>query len=170
MKSNIVLIGMPGAGKSTVGVVLAKRLGLRFVDTDLIIQEKEGLLLQEIIRKKGCEGFIKTENDILKELELERTVIATGGSAIYGKEAMEHLGKTGIIIYLNQSLRGISLRLGDLKSRGVIFKEGQTLKEIFRERTPLYNKYADIIINCHRKTIGKTVRDIENRLREFKES
>lgn len=155
-KDNIVMIGMPGAGKSTVGVVLAKRLGCRFLDSDLVIQEKTGLLLHEILEKDGLEGFLETENRINAEIEASRCVIATGGSVIYGKEAMEHLKRIGTVVYLSLSCEEIEGRLGDLKERGVALKEGQTLRELYDERTPLYEKYADITIPCD----GRQIREI----------
>ncbi len=158
---NIILIGMPGSGKSTVGVVLAKRIGYKFKDTDLLIQEHEGMLLQDIIEEKGIDDFKKTENDILSKITAEKTVIATGGSAVYGVEAMANLKGLGTVIYLKQSYRGISSRIKNLSKRGVAMKRGQTLMDVYRERVPLYEKYADIIINCNRKTIGKIVREIE---------
>lgn len=162
-KNNIVLIGMPGVGKSSAGVVLAKVMGYKFVDSDLIIQEKTGMLLKEIITAKGIEGFIKIENDINKELNFEKTVIATGGSVIYGKEAMEHLKEIGTIVYLKASYEEINARLGDLKGRGVVLKEGQSLKELYDEREPLYSKYADIVVEEKGKSIRDTVLEIESK-------
>ena len=133
MKNNITLIGMPGSGKSTVGVVLAKRLGRRFVDSDLVIQEAEGKLLHEIISEKGIDGFLAVENKINSELEPEHSVIATGGSVVYGKEAMEHLSEIGTVIYLKLDLDSLSKRLGSLEKRGVVLKDGQTLEDLFNE-------------------------------------
>ena len=148
MKSNIVLIGMPGAGKSTVGVVLAKRLGRNFVDSDLVIQERYGKLLYELIEENGVQGFLQLENKVNASLELEKSVIATGGSVIYGQEAMEQLGKKGCIVYLKLPFDEVAERLGDLNARGVTLLPGQTLLDLYRERTPLYEKYADITIEC----------------------
>lgn len=161
-KKNIILIGMPGVGKSSAGVVLAKVLGYKFSDSDLIIQEKTGMLLKEIINKKGIEGFIETENNVNKALDMENTVIATGGSVVYGEEAMEHLKKIGTIVYLKASYEDISARLGDLKGRGVVIKEGQNLKELYDERAPLYEKYADITVEEKGQGIRETVHMIEN--------
>ena len=127
-KRNIVLTGMPGAGKSTVGVVLAKRIGYRFVDSDLVIQEKYGKLLHELIEEQGVEGFWKIENEVNASLELQRSVIATGGSVIYGREAMEHLRRMGTVIYLKLPLAEVVERLGDLNARGVTLMPGQTLE------------------------------------------
>ena len=155
--NNIVLIGMPGAGKSTVGVVLAKRLGYHFMDSDW--------LLHEIIEQEGDEGFLAIENDVNRSLQLERTVIATGGSAVYGKEAMEHLGKIGTIVYLKISYEELQRRLGNLKDRGVVLREGQDLRGLYDERTPLYERYADMVIEQDGKTIEETSRMITDRFR-----
>lgn len=163
-KKNIILIGMPGVGKSSAGVVLAKVMGYKFADSDLIIQEKTGMLLKDIISEKGIDGFIRVENDINKTLDMENTVIATGGSAIYGEEAMEHLKTIGTIVYLKASYEDINSRLGDLKGRGVVLKEGQSLKSLYEERTPLYEKYADIIIEEKGQSIRETVLMIEEKL------
>jgi len=159
-KENIVLIGMPGAGKSTVGVVLAKRLGYRFVDSDLVIQEKYGKLLHELIEENGVEGFWKIENDVNASLCLSQSVIATGGSAIYGSGAMEHLKEIGTIVYLKLPYEEVNERLGDLNARGVTLKEGQTLKDLYEERTPLYEKYADVVVECNGKMLREIVREI----------
>ena len=163
--NSIVLIGMPGAGKSTVGVVLAKRLGYHFMDSDLLIQEREGRLLHEIIEQEGDEGFLAIENDVNRSLQLERTVIATGGSAVYGKEAMEHLGKIGTIVYLKISYEELQRRLGNLKDRGVVLREGQDLRGLYDERTPLYERYADMVIDQDGRTIEETSRMITDRFR-----
>lgn len=160
MKNNIVLIGMPGVGKSTVGVILAKILGYKFLDTDLVIQEKEGKLLREIIEEKGVLGFMAVENKINSEIQCEKTVIATGGSVVYGKEAMEHLGSIGTIIYLKAEYGEISSRLGNLQGRGVVLKEGQNLKALYEERTPLYEKYADCIVDETGCDVEETIKKI----------
>lgn len=163
MKNNIVLIGMPGVGKSSAGVVLAKVLGYKFVDTDIIIQEKTGKLLKDIIQEEGVAGFIKIENEILSGVREENTVIATGGSAVFGKEAMSNLKRTGIVIYLKASFEEIDSRLGSLTGRGVVMTEGQTLKNVYDERTPLYEKYADITVDEAGRTIRETVHEmVEN--------
>lgn len=154
--SNLVLIGMPGAGKSTVGVVLAKNLGYHFLDSDLCIQEAENRLLHEIIAEDGLNGFLQIENRINASLTVEKSVIATGGSVVYGKEAMEHLGKIGTIVYLRLPYDEIENRLGDLTKRGVALKKGQTLQDLYEERVPLYERYAHVIIDCN----GKMIRDI----------
>lgn len=162
--NNIILIGMPGAGKSTVGVVLAKKMGYCFVDSDLVIQERTKKLLHEIITEKGQQGFLEIENQINASLELENTVLATGGSAIYGKEAMEHLKKIGTVVYLRLSHRTIATRLGDFHERGVALKKGQTLLDLYEERIPYYEEYADITVNCERKPIRRIVEEIVKRL------
>lgn len=147
-KKNIVLVGMPGAGKSTVGVVLAKKLGYKFTDSDLVIQERTGKLLPQLIKEHGIEGFWQIENDVNASLDLEHYVIATGGSAIYGQEAMEHFRETGTVIYLKLSYEEIAERLGDLTERGVTLHEGQSLMDLYEERVPLYEKYAHHVVEC----------------------
>lgn len=144
---NVTLIGMPGAGKSTVGVVLAKLMCMTFIDGDLLIQNKEGKRLSKIIDEIGNEGFLKLENSTLASLKVNNSIIATGGSAIFGKEAMENLKKISTIVYINVPYEVLEQRLKSLKNRGVIFEEGQTLKDIYDIRTPLYEKYADIVVN-----------------------
>lgn len=143
-----------------MGVVLAKRLGYHFVDSDIVIQEKKGMLLHEIIEKQGVDGFLAAENEINASLEAERSVIATGGSVIYGKEAMEHLRKIGTVIYLKLSYPAVEKRLGDLNERGVALREGQTLKDLYEERVPFYEKYAEIVLNCEDKMIKDIVAEI----------
>lgn len=155
--NNIILIGMPGVGKSTIGVVLAKVLGYRFIDADLVIQEKEGKLLHEIINEQGTEGFIAVENRINSQIEAERSVIATGGSVVYGKEAMEHLRSIGTVLYLKVPYEEIKKRVTNMNDRGVVRKEGQTLFDLYEERTPLYERYADIIVDENQLTIEQTI-------------
>lgn len=159
-KQNIILIGMPGAGKSTVGVVLAKKLGYSFLDSDLVIQEREGKVLHEIIKQKGLEGFLQAEEEANTSIMVSRHVIATGGSVIYGAKAMEHLKSIGKVVYLQLSCKEIAKRLGDLNQRGVALKEGQSLKSLYEERIPLYEKYADITISCEKKQLREIVTEI----------
>lgn len=156
--NNIILIGMPGAGKSTVGVILAKVLGYNFIDSDLLIQGQEHSLLKDIIKEKGLEGFLEIENQVNSEIEEEETVIATGGSVVYGKEAMAHLKNIGTVVYVQLSLEILKERLGNMKQRGVALKKGQDLKSLYEERTPLYEKYSDIIVNSD----GKSVEELLN--------
>lgn len=157
---NIVLIGMPGAGKSTVGVVLAKNLGMSFMDSDLVIQEQEGKKLHEIIEECGTDGFLEVEDRVNASISPSNTVIATGGSVVYGERAMKHLGEIGLVCYLKLSYEGISDRLGDLAERGVVLKEGQTLLDLYNERIPLYEKYAQMVIDCENKNIREVVGEI----------
>lgn len=157
MEKNIVLIGMPGVGKSTIGVILAKEIGYQFLDADLLIQKSEGKLLKDIIEEKGIDGFLEVENQVNASIEAERSVIATGGSAVYGKEAMEHYKQTALIVYLRCPFPVLKKRLGDLKGRGVTVRPGQTLKDIYDERTALYEKYADLVINEDKKGIEETL-------------
>lgn len=159
-KNNIVLIGMPGVGKSTIGVVLAKMLGYQFVDADLVIQEKEGKLLCEIIEEVGAEGFIEVENRINSQIEAEHAIIATGGSAVYGAEAMAHLKETGTVLYLKLPYEELNRRLRDIKGRGVVLKEGQTLRDLYEERVPLYEKYADITVDEYQLNVEQTIEKI----------
>lgn len=147
MKSNITLIGMPASGKSTIGVLLAKRLGYSFVDVDIVIQEETGKLLKEIIEEQGTEGFLKVEEEINSQLDVARSVIAPGGSVIYGPAAMEHLKKISTVVYLKLDYSELEQRLGDLKDRGVALKNGMTLMDLYQERVPLYEKYADITVD-----------------------
>jgi shikimate kinase len=156
-KNNIVLIGMPGVGKSTIGVVLAKMLGYDFIDADLVIQEKEKKLLREIIAEVGAEGFIKVENRVNSSIEAEHAIIATGGSVVYGAEAMAHLKEIGTVLYLKLPYEELQKRLRDIKGRGVVLKDGQTLKDLYEERVPLYEKYADLTVDEERCSIEKTI-------------
>ncbi len=160
MRNNLILIGMPGSGKSTVGVVLAKKLGLRFMDSDLVIQEKTGKLLYQLIAECGEEGFLSLENQINASISVENTVIATGGSAVYGKEAMEHLKEIGRMVYLRLPYEELAERLGDLHERGVVLKPGFTLHDLYQERMPLYEQYADMTIDCGGKSIPQIIKEI----------
>ncbi len=145
---NIVLIGMPGCGKSTVGVLLAKTMLCDFVDTDLIIQAKYQKGLCELIEEYGLDGFKTIENDVLASFKGENCVVATGGSAVYGKEAMENLKSNGIAVYLKLSCEDINGRIKNITTRGIAMEKGCTLDKLYTERAPLYEKYADITIDC----------------------
>ncbi len=157
---NIIFIGMPAAGKSTVGVVTAKRLGYKFIDTDLLIQEQEKKLLKEIIAECGIEGFLKIEDRVNASVEAEKAVIAPGGSVVYCENAMKHYKETGIIVYLQASFETINSRLENAKNRGVVLKEGQTLKALYDERVSLFEKYADITICEDGYDLGETVEHV----------
>jgi len=158
--SNIILIGMPGAGKSTIGVVLAKVLGYKFVDSDLVIQEKEGKLLSQLIEENGDAGFIQIENDVNKSIEVDHAVIATGGSAVYGAEAMEHLRQIGTVVYLAVPYEEIQRRVGSLKDRGVVSNGKEKIEDIYADRIALYEKYADAIIKDWDIPIRETIKKI----------
>ena len=149
MTDNIILIGMPGAGKSTIGVVLAKALGYHFIDSDLLIQDAEGKRLFEIIDEVGIDGFLEVENRVNAGIQVHRTVIATGGSVVYGEEAMEHLKSIGTVVYINVPYEDLQKRRGDLLKRGVAIRKGNTLLDLYNERVPLYKKYADITVDVY---------------------
>ena len=143
---NIILIGMPAAGKSTIGVIIAKRLGYRFIDVDLLIQESEGKLLKEIIAEKGIKGFLEVEERINAGLKTEHTVVSLGGSVVYCEKAMRHYQQIGTIVYLKASFETINKRLKNARSRGVVLEDGQTLRDLYEERCGLFEKYADITV------------------------
>ncbi len=164
---NIVLIGMPGAGKSTIGVILAKELGYHFIDSDLVIQEQEGRLLRELIASEGLERFIEIENQANFSIEAKNAVIATGGSVIYGKEAMERFYERDVVVYLKLSYASIAERIGDPKIRGVVLKDSQTLKDLYEERCPLYEKYAHITVDTDNMEIGEAMLSIKEKLRKL---
>ena len=144
---SIILIGMPSCGKSTLGVLLAKRLGYRFIDSDLMIQEHEGKLLHEIIAERGVSGFTQIENEVNSSIKDNNAVIATGGSVIYGDEAMKSLKSLGKVVYLKIPYEEMCRRLGDFSHRGVILRNGSTLEDMYLERAPLYEKYADVTVD-----------------------
>lgn len=158
---------MPGAGKSTIGVILAKVMGYRFVDSDLVIQEEEHRLLKDIIAEDGVEEFVKIENRINASLDVDKSVIATGGSVIYGAEAMEHLREIGTVVYIRLRYEEIRARLGDLSQRGVVLREGQTLLDLYNERCPLYEKYAHIAVDGDRMQIVEVMEAIKRSLLEI---
>lgn len=154
---NVILIGMPASGKSTVGVLLAKAMGFDFLDTDLLIQRQTGQRLHELIAARGMEGFLRLENDTLTTIAARRTVIATGGSAVFGREAMAHLHTLGRVVYLRLPLSEIARRVGDITTRGVVIAPGKTLADVYRERTPLYEAAADVTVDTADRTAEQTV-------------
>ena len=154
---NIVLIGMPGVGKSTVGVILAKVLNMNFLDSDLVIQQKSSKRLSQLISSMGNDGFKSYEEKVNCGINAKNSVIATGGSAVYSEKAMTHFKKKGLIIYLQTSFENLDKRLGNLDARGVVHNKGATIKDIFEERKVLYEKYADIIINEDGLNVADTV-------------
>lgn len=159
-KSNLVLVGMPASGKSTVGVLLAKTIGYDFVDSDLLIQKHSGQLLSQILDARGVDGFIEVENDVNASIEVEHSVIATGGSAVYGGRGMEHLRENGLVIYLRISYEETESRLSDLHKRGVALRQGQSLRDLYEERTALYEKYADLTVDEDGRTPEETLGDL----------
>ena len=158
--NNIILIGMPGAGKSTIGVILAKVSGYHFVDADIVIQQEEGRLLKDIIASEGVDGFIDVENRINAGINTDKTIIATGGSVVYGRKAMKHLSEIGTVIYLKLDYSKLKYRLGNIRNRGVVIRKGQRLSDLYNERCPLYESYADIIVDENGRNIEKTVEQI----------
>ena len=159
---NIVLIGMPGCRKSTVGVVLAKNLGYEFIDSDLLIQAREKRLLCEIIEQEGLIRFNQIEEEVNASIEAERSIIATGGSVVYGCKAMEHLRNIGTVVYLRLTYEEIEERLGDLAQRGVSVREDQSLRDLYDERVPLYERYAHVTVDG----TGLMLRDVVRKIKE----
>ena len=161
---NIMLIGMPACGKSSVGVILAKTAAMSFVDTDLLLQEKEGRKLQYIIDNQGMDEFLKIEERILSSVNAENAVISTGGSAVYSERAMAHLKSVGTVVYLKLSLSEIDRRLKNIKTRGIAMGPGETLADLYDYRVPLYERYADITIDAEGLTIEETIAEILKRV------
>ncbi|WP_339322085.1 homoserine kinase [Paenibacillus sp. FSL W8-0194] len=157
---NIILIGMSGAGKSTLGVLLAKALGMDFVDTDIVIQQHEGRMLQDIIDHDGVEKFLEIEETIVSDMRLNHCVISTGGSVVYSEKAMNVLKQHGSIIYLHVPFEEIERRLKNITTRGIVIKNGSSLKDVYEERVPLYRKHSDIMIDCSNKDIEQCVREM----------
>ena len=164
---NIILIGMPSAGKSSAGVVLAKALGKNFLDGDLLIQEREGDRLQNILNERGIEAFLDLEGEVLASIECSNTVIAPGGSSIYRDYAMQHLRKLGTVVYLKLSLAEVERRLYNLSSRGVALRPGETLADLYAFRTPLYEKYAHVTVTCDGQDHSETIEAIRAALRAY---
>ncbi len=161
---SVTLIGMPSCGKSTLGVLLAKKLGYRFIDSDLLIQERESRLLHDIIEQEGIDGFLKIENEVNCGITEKNAVVSTGGSAVYGKEAMAHLASLGKIVYLKISLDTMLERLGDYVHRGVVLPEGYTLSDMYEERSALYEKYADVTVCVDKGDMSANIERICNKL------
>ena len=161
---------MPGAGKSTIGVVLAKTAALEFIDTDLLIQKQTGRKLQEIIDGDGIDAFLKTEGEVISALTAENSVIATGGSAVFSESAMNNLSRDGVIVYLDVPLDEIKRRVTNIKTRGIAFGKGETLDDVYRVRYPLYKKYADITVSMELSSIETTVDAIVEKLKLEKQN
>ena len=161
---NIILIGLPTSGKSTVGVILAKLLGMQFLDTDLLIQQKTGMRLNEIIASKGTDGFLRIEQSVCASIVADNTVIATGGSVVFSQSAMEHLKADGKAVYLQISLPELKKRLRDAKARGVILRDGESIEELFAEREALYSRYADVVVPEEGLSLEETVHAVRERL------
>lgn len=159
-KDNLIFIGMPAVGKSTVGVVVAKRLGKKFIDTDLLIQEQEGKLLREIIAEVGEDGFLEIENQVNRDLNVKNAVISPGGSVVYCEEAMQHYKDIGTVVYLSASYQTIKRRIKSPKKRGVVLREGQTFRDLYDERVKLFEKYADITICEDGCRIEQTIENV----------
>lgn len=164
IKDNIILIGMSGAGKSTLGVLLAKALGKDFADTDLYIQQKEKRLLQEIIDAEGIEYFMQVEEDVVSNLAFENTVIATGGSVVYSEKIMDALKANAVAVYLYVSYGKLAARVGNISTRGIVMRKGSTYEDVYNERLPLYEKYADITVDCSSRDIESCVEQIVKQL------
>ena len=162
--SNIILIGMPGCGKSTIGVLLAKALGMSFVDTDVVFQANEGRKLQSIIDEIGIDGFLKKEEETILGLSCDKTIIATGGSVVYGARAMKWLHEIGTVIYIRLPYAEIERRLSNLVTRGVALREGQTLEDLYHERIPLYENEADIVFDADGSSIDQSVASLTRRI------
>ena len=170
MKDNLIFIGMPAVGKSTVGVVVAKRLGKRFVDVDLVIQEQENKLLRGIIADVGEDGFLKVENRVNAGIEAENSVISPGGSVVYCEEAMRHYKEIGTVVYLKASYQTIKRRIRNPKKRGVVLREGQTLRDLYNERVPYFEKYADITVCEDGCRIEETIENVLNAVENYKKT
>lgn len=166
---NVTLIGMPSSGKSTIGVVLAKALGFKFIDGDLLIQEQEGKLLRELIAELGEKRFLELEEEVNASIHVEHAVISPGGSVIYGAKAMEHLREISTIVYIKLPFKTIQKRIGDPQKRGVVLKPNKTLKDLYDERTPIYEKYAHFYVEADGLSIGDLLETILLALRYWEE-
>lgn len=164
---NIILIGMPGSGKSSVGVVLAKALGKDFLDVDLLIQSREGTLLQQILNERGVETFLDVESEVIRSVSCRNTVIAPGGSCVCRDDAMEHLRSLGTVVYLELSYPEVVKRIHNLDSRGIALQPGQTLADVYNYRVPRYERYADITVKANGQTLVETIESVKKALTEY---
>lgn len=164
---NIILIGMPGSGKSSVGVVLAKALNMGFLDVDLLIQSREGALLQQILDERGVEAFLDVEGEVVRSVSCVNTVIAPGGSCVCREDAMEHLRSLGTVIYLKLSYPEVVKRIYDLDSRGIALQPGQTLEDVYTYRVPRYERYADITVEADGQSLAETVEAVKRALTQY---
>lgn len=164
LKENVILIGMSGAGKSTLGVLLAKAIGKDFTDTDIAIQQKEGRLLQDIIDSEGIEYFMQVEEDVVSSLAFKNSVIATGGSVVYSDKIMQSLKKDAVSVYLYVPYEELAARVKNISTRGIVMRKGSTYEDVYNERLPLYEKYADITVNCSEMDIEQCVYEIVKQL------
>ena len=167
-RDNVILIGMSGAGKSTLGVLLAKALGKSFVDTDLLIQQREEKLLQQILNEKGQEYFMEIEEDVISTLSAKNSVVATGGSVVYSDRGMKHLREIGFLVYLQVEDGELLGRISNITTRGIVFKGSGDFRSVYEERKPLYEKYADLTVNCSGGTVERSVERILTELSEEK--
>ncbi len=158
--ANIIMVGMPASGKSTVGVIVAKVLGKDFLDSDIVIQQRENAKLSEIIKDRGIDYFLKCEEEALLSIDATNTVIATGGSAIYSEAGIKHLKNDAIIVYLKVGLEDLKKRLTDIKGRGVVLKDGESLEQMYETRSALYERYADVTVEEKKNTLEDTVRQV----------
>lgn len=158
--NNVILIGMPGCGKSTLGVLLAKSLGMTFLDTDLVIQDREHALLSQLIRTHGSDGFLALEGSICAQLDVNNSVIATGGSVVYSQAGMEALKRNGDVVYLAATYAEVEKRVTNITTRGIVLKHGCSLQDAFAERVPLYEQYSDYTVDGTGKSIEECVEEI----------
>lgn len=165
----VILIGMPGSGKSTVGVLLAKELRRDFVDTDLIIQTESGRALQDILDEDGIPGFLRLEEALLVDFDPKGKVVATGGSVVYSDKAMEHLSREAVVVYLDCTIGSLERRLSNLDSRGVVRKAGQSVADLLEERAPLYRRWADVTVDNSHENHVQVVQEVKEALRSLED-
>ena len=166
-KRNIVLVGMPAVGKSTIGVLLAKQLRFNYVDSDIVIQVNNDATLAELIAEHGNDAFLGIESEALQTIAPSRSVIATGGSAVYSEDAMQHLRSTGPVVYLRLGVEELQRRVGDLASRGVVLKPGQTFEQLYAERAPLYERFADVVVDTTGLSLARSVDKVSGAMRRW---